>query len=95
MEKENKSGEISFADGVISYRIDGGGWTVNLQDVRLIGEYTTANGPLIDDYFFVFLTAKENGWHEASFYASGLVMIVRNSQGVALGLGISGFQPCN
>ena len=28
-------------------------------------------GPTFDDYFLVFLTALEGGWHEASFYAKG------------------------
>lgn len=71
MKKECTSGYISLVDDVVVYRIAGGGWTVKLSDVRLIGEYTTANGPYIDDYFWVFLTAEEGGWHEASFYAAG------------------------
>ena len=71
MSKENASGEIALVDRVITYRVAGDGWTVNLADVRLIGEYTTANGPCVDDYFFVFLTAPEDGWHQASFYAQG------------------------
>src|SRR5207248_3557514 len=37
----------------------------------LIGEYTNSDGPYLDDYFFVFLTAPEGGWHQASFYAKG------------------------
>ena len=71
MKKENQSGEICLKDGVFSYRIDDWEWAVRLTDVRLIGEYTTANGPYEDDYFLVFLTAKENGWHQASFYSTG------------------------
>ena len=68
---DKRSGKLSFTDGVIEYQVDDYGWSVKLSDVHLIAEYTTANGPHIDDYFFVFLTAKENGWHEASFYAEG------------------------
>ncbi len=71
MSEKNTSGEIALVDGAITYRVAGDGWTVNVTDVRLIGEYTTANGPCVDDYFFVFLTAPENGWHQASFYAQG------------------------
>jgi len=37
----------------------------------LIGEYTNSDGPYLDDYFLVFLTAPEGGWHQASFYAKG------------------------
>lgn len=65
------SGEISFVDGSVVYKSKLTDWTVPLATVRLIGEYTTANGPHIDDYFFVFMTAPEDGWHEASFYAKG------------------------
>ncbi len=69
--KKTESGEISLVDGTVIYRINGDGWSIPLSDVRVIGEYTTANGPYVDDYFFVFLTATKNGWHQASFYAEG------------------------
>jgi hypothetical protein len=71
MKKDDHSGEIRLADGSIVYESARMNWRVPLSDVRLIGEYTTANGPYVDDYFFVFLTAEEGGWHEASFYARG------------------------
>ena len=37
--------------------------------VRAIGEYTTATGPFLDDYFIVFVTDESDRWYEASFYA--------------------------
>jgi hypothetical protein len=70
-EGEDHSGELKFTEESLSYRSAAGSWSVNISDVRLIGEYTTANGPYIDDYFLVFVTALEGGWHEASFYARG------------------------
>lgn len=44
-------------------------WKLPIAEVRVIGEYTTPNGPYIDDYFFVFLSA--DYWYEASFYSEG------------------------
>ena len=70
-EGEDHSGELKCTDDLLSYRAAGGSWSVKISDIRLVGEYTTANGPYIDDYFLVFLTAFEDGWHEASFYARG------------------------
>ena len=69
--EKDYSGEIKWADGLLSYKAEGVSWDLKISDIRLVGEYTTANGPHIDDYFLVFLTAFEGGWHEASFYARG------------------------
>ena len=71
MKDENTSGTIRLDHGAIVYELPGDGWSVNLSDVRIIGEYTNSDGPFLDDYFFVFLTAVEGGWHQASFYAEG------------------------
>ena len=71
MDAKDYSGEIRCDGEVIVYHSALGDWTVRITDVRLIGEYTNSDGPHLDDYFLVFLTAPENGWHEASFYANG------------------------
>ena len=65
------SGVLSCGGGLLSYRSAAGDWSIDVSDIRLVGEYTTAHGPWADDYFLVFLTAPENGWYEASFYAKG------------------------
>ncbi|MEO6993771.1 MAG: hypothetical protein ABI273_09095 [Lacunisphaera sp.] len=69
--EKDYSGELRCSDGLLSYKSEGISWNLKIPDIRLVGEYTTANGPYIDDYFLVFLTAFEGGWHEASFYARG------------------------
>jgi hypothetical protein len=69
--RDEYSGEIQCSGDSITYRSAGGDWSIRISDIKLIGEYTTANGPYIDDYFLVFLTAPEGGWYEASFYAKG------------------------
>lgn len=71
MNTKNYSGELKCDGEVIAYYSALGDWFVRVPDVRLIGEFTNSDGPYVDDYFLVFLTAAENGWHEASFYANG------------------------
>ena len=72
MKDQNTSGRIRLEHGTIVYDdVFGNGWSVKLSDVRIIAEYTTSGGFGIDDYFFVFLTAAQGGWHEAPFYADG------------------------
>jgi len=71
MKDENTSGTLRLDLGTIVYELPGNGWRLKLSDVRLIGEYTNSDGPFLGDYFVVFLTAAEGGWHQASFYADG------------------------
>lgn len=44
-------------------------WRVSVSDLRVVGEFTNADGPFADDYFFVFIARDQ--WFEASFYAEG------------------------
>ncbi len=63
---------ILLQDAVLSYRHLGAEqWCLPVSTVALIGEYTNANGPLLDDYFLVFVTADKQ-IYEASFYATGM-----------------------
>ena len=71
MNPKDYSGELWCDGEAIAYHSAIGDWSVRISEVRLIGEYTNSDGPYVDDYFLVFLTAPENGWHEASFYAKG------------------------
>lgn len=45
-------------------------WRVAVDQIRLIGEWTTDQGPFVDDYFLGFAT-DATGWRSASFYAEG------------------------
>jgi len=56
-------------------------WSLPLSSVVIIGEYTTSNGPYIDDYFLVFVTRPNKQHFHASFYAEGRdVMLINLSQ---------------
>lgn len=46
---------LSVADRDVRYGNDRTLWALPVEDVRLIGEYTTPNGPQGEDYFVVFL----------------------------------------
>ena len=48
-------------------------WSIEIADIILIAEYTTDEGPHLDDYFLVFVTV-ENGipfFSKCTFYAEG------------------------
>jgi len=71
MTRDEYSGVLQCTGDTLSYRSALREWSIPISDIRLIAEYTNSDGPYVDDYFFVFLTAREGGWHEASFYAEG------------------------
>jgi hypothetical protein len=44
---------------------------IPVDEIKLIGEYTTGNGPLIDDWFIVFMTSATD-WKHISEYTPGM-----------------------
>jgi hypothetical protein len=65
-----KSGVLSLKDSMLSYASpDYGNWQIFLSEIIAFGEYTTDNGPYIDDWFMVFVTRDFN-WVEASNYCA-------------------------
>ena len=48
---------------------------IPISDIKLIGEYTTENGPHLDDYFIVFYYS-ENSYAEISMYAENLIEMI-------------------
>ncbi len=70
MNTRKPSGELHVEQDAVLYSVpDGGGWRVPIADIRIIGEFTSDHGPVVDDYFFVFVAREE--YFEASFYADG------------------------
>jgi hypothetical protein len=66
-----KSGELSIDGPTLSYASpDYGNWQISINEIIAFGEYTTDNGPYIDDWFMVFVT-KDFNWMEASNYCAG------------------------
>ena len=73
-------GLISLEGNSVRFALPSGdGWELPLDEVRLIGEYTTRDGPLADDWFIVFVTGGGTGeqWREAPFYAYGFETFLR------------------
>lgn len=70
---------LEFSDSVMTYRDNSGKkWSSNVDDLILIAEYTTDEGPDIDDYFFVFVTS-ENGtacFSKCTLYAEGTTEVL-------------------
>jgi hypothetical protein len=68
---DSDSGVLSLKDSTLSYASPVyGTWQVPLGEIIVFGEYTTDNGPHIDDWFMVFVT-KDFNWVEASNYCAG------------------------
>ncbi|WP_395740840.1 hypothetical protein [Prosthecobacter sp.] len=70
-EPDPKSGALSINGSTLVYASpDYGSWQILISEIAAFGEYTTENGPMIDDWFMVFVTNDFN-WVEASNYCSG------------------------
>ncbi len=70
MAKPNESGRIVVeGDWIVYTMTQDERWRVAVEEIRLVGEYTDDHGPVVDDYFFVFLT--KDRYFGASFYADG------------------------
>ena len=72
IERGSNSGIVSWSDRKIEWQNpEGPGVTINLDEVVVIGEYTTDAGPLFDDWFLVFVY-KTGDWDSISIYAAGI-----------------------
>jgi hypothetical protein len=68
---DNESGTISLEDNILKYEsANYGKFELPLEEIMLIGEHTTPNGPYIDDYFITFV-ARDGYVYDASCYAAG------------------------
>jgi hypothetical protein len=66
-----KSGVLKIEDSTLIYASPNyGNWQIPINQIISFGEYTTNNGPYIDDWFMVFVTRDLN-WVEASNYCAG------------------------
>lgn len=89
----HESGELSCTGALL--RCEGGptgSWEVHVADIAVIGEYTTNDGPWLDDYFFVFVE-RDGTVREASFYADGrdrALAALEDALGERLAPGLSG-----
>ena len=69
----NVSGEISLSDGSIRYcGASESSWELPLSDLAVIGEYTNQSGPVIDDWFLVFVSRISEQYLLAPVYAAGV-----------------------
>jgi hypothetical protein len=53
------AGSVFIESGKLRFTSDDyGRWEVDLDDVVLLGEYTTQDGPMLEDHFFVVLSKR-------------------------------------
>jgi hypothetical protein len=78
-DKAQEPGSIRLSEDVITYtsRLYGS-FSLPVEEIAVIGEFTTNNGPVIDDWFLVFV-CRGGDWFEVSVYSDG-------SEGVLEGL---------
>lgn len=61
-------GELLLSENTITHRVNNEIiWSVSLDKLKLIGEYTTAPGFDFDDYYFVFAETEESMYQVSSF----------------------------
>lgn len=71
IQREISSGKINFQGKVIIWHMpNGDSVSIDLDQVVVIGEYTAAHGPFIDDWYLAFIY-KNGDWKEISVYAEG------------------------
>ncbi len=88
--KAAQSGALRLDDSLITYTSQHyGSFSVALSEIAVIGEFTTDNGPYIDDWFLVFVPRSGRQWFEASVYAEGAEAF-RDQLSAALGCSIWG-----
>ena len=67
-----ESGQLKILGNDIIYNSQSyGQWTLPLSDVKAIGEYTSDQGPGVDDWFIIFFL-KDGSWYEASYYCENI-----------------------
>lgn len=65
------SGTLSLVGGELRYAHPSGvGWAVPVSEIVVIAEYTTAAGPVLDDYFLV-VVRPDGSFEAAPIYAAG------------------------
>ena len=84
MTRETKP-EIRISGGALEYRSAAGEliWTVQVDDIVLMAEYTTNGGPWLDDYFLVFVSIESERpiFATASFYGEGCDAVIEGLAG--------------
>lgn len=65
----NPSGTIAVEGDTIVFASPPNSWRLEVADLVALGEYTTPDGPYLEDYWLVFLSP--TGYKLAPFYATG------------------------
>jgi hypothetical protein len=71
MDQEKEYGRLELVDHQIIRTLGGQiKFKIPINSIKVIGEFTTADGPILDDWFVTILTADE--WFEIPMYAAGI-----------------------
>ena len=71
LDAREDSGRLAFLERQVIYSPPQGSPVfIPVIELVAVGEYTTLGGPLVDDYYLVFVV-RGGAWFETSFYAAG------------------------
>jgi hypothetical protein len=58
-----RTNKLTIQDDKVVYELDSqNSWTLDIEKIKFIGEYTTTAGSLADDWFFVFADTIDMWW---------------------------------
>jgi hypothetical protein len=64
-------------------------WHLKISEIRVIGEYTNGDGPLLDDYFYVFALSCGDVFEAAMYARPGLMSDLSLALGASLHPGLA------
>jgi hypothetical protein len=70
--RPRSSGAIALRDGAVRFVAVEGRWDLPVDEIGLVGEYTTSAGPWRCDYFVVLVERPGDRWFEICDETSGL-----------------------
>lgn len=74
-------GTITLEDNTLAFTAEHyDNWTVSVDDIAVIGEYTTSEGPWLPDYFWV-VVQRQGVWHIVPNGAKNCMDAFRSLQG--------------
>src|SRR5882672_9311867 len=91
MKQRSEMRTLTLEGDAVAYRTTSGGWQLPINRITAIGEATTPNGPIVDDYWLCFVAGRDGTWYEASFYTSGredVLQALSKRLGTSLALGL-------
>lgn len=70
------TGRLTLDGDAVIHQHGANVWRLRFADIAVIGEYTTEEGPFLEDWFLVFVPHWLPGWKEAPVYSHGADVVL-------------------